>query len=50
MPSEFEQAVRKEQFQTRTPISRLIKTILAERYGIEDEKQESKKKEAKNAG
>lgn len=50
LPSEFEQAVRQEQFQTRTPISRLIKTMLAERYGIEDEKQESKKKEAKNAG
>lgn len=49
LPSEFEQAVRKEQFQTRMPISRLIKSMLAERYGIEDEKQKTETEETKNA-
>lgn len=50
LPSEIEEAVRKEQHNTRTPISRLIKTMLAERYGIESNRLRNKKMETVHAG
>jgi hypothetical protein len=49
VPTDIEEALRTEQFRTRTPISKLIKSILAERYGLDRKDFDSSKPGSKSA-